>query len=77
MRAEDELIFLDARLTAMISQRAFRAELDNGHTFVAWGRASASLEAGIPWQVGDRVRVRLSPYDLSVGEMVTEGEAKP
>lgn len=77
MPAEEELIFLDARLTAMINHRAFRAELGNGHTLVAWSRASASLETGIPWQVGDRVRVRLSPFDLSVGEMVGEGEGKP
>ena len=73
MPVNDELIFLDARLTEMINTRAFRAELGNGHTLVAWSRSSASPEAGIPWQVGDRVRVRLSPFDMSVGEMVREG----
>ena len=72
MSVKEELIFLDARLTEVINTRAFRAELGNGHTFVAWSRLSASPEAGIPWQVGDRVRVRLSPFDMSVGEMVRE-----
>lgn len=69
MLAEEELIFLDAVLVSMISDRAFRAELSNGHVFVAWWRGSPGSD-NIPWRVGDRARVRLSPYDLSVGELV-------
>ena len=68
---EKELILLDATLTAMLHTRAFRAVLDNGYELVAVARAESIARAS-RLVVGDRVRVRLSPFDLSQGELFFE-----
>jgi translation initiation factor IF-1 len=63
------MIVLDAELTRVVSNRAFGARLSNGHELVAFaGRDSPPARdlAG----PGDRVRVRLSPFDMSQGEIV-------
>jgi translation initiation factor IF-1 len=66
-----ELIYLDARLTSVIQDRAFRAELPTGHAIVAW------VERGIPvsYQRGDDVTVQMSPYDMSKGRIVRRKDA--
>ena len=68
---EDELIVLDARLTAVVDRRAFRAQLGNGHELVAYWRGEHP--AGEPaLQPGRQVRVRMSPFDMSVGEIILD-----
>ena len=74
MLAEHELIFVDAVLGEVVGVRAFRAELPNGHRFVAWC-AEARAEKILPCRVGERVRVRFSPYDFSTGELMGRCEA--
>ena len=65
--AEDgEQIELDADLVGVIGLRAFRARLVNGHEFVAYGGPGGRAPVGI----GDRVRVRFSPYDMAKARMV-------
>lgn len=64
----EEIIVLDAQLKAVIHKRAFRAQLDNGHELVAY-RRSAGEEIASP-EPGDRVRIRVSPFDFAVGEIV-------
>lgn len=65
---KEETIVLDARVIAVLHTRAFRAQLGNGHEIVAYRRpAGAEITSLNP---GDRVRVRLSPFDLSVGEIL-------
>ena len=46
----------------------FRVELDNGHTVLAYlsGKMRKHYIRGL---LGDRVRVELSPYDLSRGRL--------
>jgi translation initiation factor IF-1 len=71
MTGEDEkkeIFFLDAVLKVPLHSRAFRAELGNGHGFVAFSRAENPREL----KAGDQVKVRISPYDMSVGEIVFE-----
>lgn len=63
-----EIFFLDAVLTVPLHSRAFRAELCNGHGFVAYSRAENPREL----KAGDHVKVRMSPYDMSVGRIVFE-----
>lgn len=65
---KEEAIVLDAQLTAVLHMRAFRAQLVNGHEVVAYRRVieRGALELG----PGDRVRLRLSPFDMSVGEIL-------
>ena len=62
-----ELILVDARLVDVIDNRAFRAQLSNGHGLVAYRRPG---EHEKDLQVGQNVQVRMSPYDMSVGEVV-------
>lgn len=67
-REKEEAIVLDARLTAVLHMRAFRAQLINGHEVVAYRRG---LERGAAeLNPGDRVRIRMSPFDMSVGEIL-------
>jgi translation initiation factor IF-1 len=72
-KGEEETIVLDARINAVLHTRAFRAQLKNGHELVAYRPSAGAVHAGL--QPGDRVRIRVSPFDLSVGEILdTETE---
>jgi translation initiation factor IF-1 len=64
-----ETILLDARLLSVIDNNAFDAELPNGHRFVAFfGRHDVYR---IRPEIGEEVRVEMSPYDMSKGRLVT------
>lgn len=63
-----EVILLDAKLVLQVSLRAFRAELSNGHGFVAFAAGPFSRVLA----VGDVVKVAFSPYDMSSGRMIFE-----
>jgi translation initiation factor IF-1 len=64
-----ETILLDARLLTVIDNNAFDAELPNGHRFTAFfGRGDARRCRP---EIGDAVRVEMSPYDMSKGRLVT------
>ena len=65
-----EIIVLDAELTGVIDMRAFRARLGNGYEFTAFVPRAKPTATGWVCHPGARVRVRMSPYDLSRGEMV-------
>lgn len=68
-----ELILLDADLENMISNSVFHAVLKNGHTLVAYvPRGDAGTATFL--RVGDRVRVEMSPYDMSRGRIVEKLE---
>lgn len=64
---ENERILLDAEIIAVISERAFRARLRNGHLLVAF--VAGPPDQRRSWSPGDRVRVELSPYDMSKGRI--------
>ena len=66
---KNELIRLDARLVDVIDHAVFRAELANGHRFVAIARD----RGGRPqeqFKVNDTVTVEMSPFDMSQGRVV-------
>ena len=67
-----ETILLDARLLSVIDKHAFDAKLTNGHRFVAFYRP-VQLKGWTP-QVGERVGVEMSPYDMSKGRLVSNQE---
>jgi translation initiation factor IF-1 len=54
-----------------LANGTYRVELSNGHRLTAFvpGRANRNL-AGI--QSGDKVKLQLTPYDLSSGRILTE-----
>lgn len=65
----NELIVVDAQLTDVIDNRVFRAQLPNGHGFVVFRRPGEHAET---LKTGQTVRVRMSPFDMSVGEVVAD-----
>ena len=64
-----EIIILDAKLISVIDVYAFRAELSNGHGLAAFLRREDRALVGM-FHVGDVVKVRMSPYDMSQGQII-------
>lgn len=61
---KNEEIILDATLEFAVECATFQVRLDNGHRLVAFAAPKKTLqELGL--QLGDRVRLVLSPYDMS------------
>lgn len=68
MRGGKEIIDLDAVIVSVLSEKAFRARLANGYEFVAFLPAHhGDLKRDLA--VGDRIAVRMSPFDMSKGEI--------
>lgn len=65
-----EIILLDAEVSAMIDTRVFRARLGNGHEFTAFVPREKVSAQGKPCASGARIRVAMSPFDMSCGEIV-------
>jgi translation initiation factor IF-1 len=53
----------------VLGERLFRAELANGHRLVAHAPRRHLARAG-QTAVGDKVRLEMSPFDLSVGRIL-------
>ena len=53
-----------------LPNRLYRVELSNGHKVLAYatGRAKESFAAN----AGEKVRLQMSPYDLSEGRIIVE-----
>ena len=70
-----EKFTLDACLTAVLNNTAFRAVLANRHEFTAFcGREDERRAAAL--KPGMSVRVEMSPYDMSRGRMIFDEKAK-
>lgn len=66
-----EIIELDAAIVAVVNHRVFRARLGNGHECVVFvPRELAPATGGLCPAVGERWRVRMSPFDMSRGEIM-------
>jgi translation initiation factor IF-1 len=66
---KEEAVVLDATITQALPNAMFEVELDNGHKLIAYA-AGKMRRFFIRITPGDRVRVELSPYDLSRGRIV-------
>lgn len=66
---QDEAIEVEGVVTETLPNAKFRVELDNDHEVLAHisGKMRMSYIEILP---GDRVRVELSPYDLTRGRIV-------
>jgi len=69
--AKKEEILLDVTLLSELECATFQARLDNGHHLVVFSRPKQSLQ-DLNLQIGDRLRVACSPYDMSKGIILTE-----
>jgi translation initiation factor IF-1 len=69
--AGDEAFKIEGRLIEVLPNGTYRAELKNGHRLTAFvaGKAKKNF-AGL--KSGDKVKLQLTPYDLSVGRILTE-----
>jgi translation initiation factor IF-1 len=67
--AGDEAFKVDGRVTEVLPNGTWRAELKNGHRLTAFvaGKAKRNF-AGL--KSGDKVKLQLTPYDLSVGRII-------
>jgi translation initiation factor IF-1 len=67
--SKEEKIELDGEVAEALPNAMFRVTLDNGHEVLA--HAAGKLRRfRIRVLPGDRVRVEVSPYDLSRGRLV-------
>jgi translation initiation factor IF-1 len=69
--AGEDAFQVEGRVIEVLPNGTGRAELKNGHRLTAFvtGRAKKNF-AGL--KSGDRVRLQLTPYDLSVGRVLVE-----
>ena len=63
---------VDGRVIEALPNGTFRAELENGHRLTAFltGRDQKNFAGKII--SGGRVKLQLTPYDLSVGRIIVE-----
>jgi len=71
--AGDEAFKIEGRVIEVLPNGTWRVELKNGHRLTAFvtGRAKKKF-AGL--KSGDKVKMQLTPYDLSVGRILIETE---
>ena len=66
--AKEELIETEGKIIETLPNAMFKVELDNGHVVLAHvsGKMRMNFIRILP---GDRVKLELSPYDLSRGRI--------
>jgi translation initiation factor IF-1 len=65
----EDAIVVEGIVVEVLGERLFRAELANGHRLVAHAPRRHLARAG-QTAVGDKVRLEMSPFDLSVGRIL-------
>jgi len=65
---------VEGAIEAVTRPGVFRVVLPNGHRVVGHPAAGCRAAAG-GWREGDRVRIELSPYDMSRGRLTGRAEA--
>ena len=64
----EETITLDGKIVDALPNAMFRVELENGHTVLAY-LSGKMRKYYIRVLLGDRVKVEMSPYDLTRGRI--------
>lgn len=69
MAGKEEKIEFEGEIKEALSNGKYRVELDNGHELLAYvaGKMRRFRIRVLP---GDRIKVELSPYDLTRGRIV-------
>jgi translation initiation factor IF-1 len=71
--AREGAIEAEGAVVEVLPNRMCRVELANGHRLLAFRPGKAKLRFA-PLALGDKVRLELSPYDLSVGRIIVENK---
>jgi len=66
--AKEDLIEFDGIVLEALPDTTFRVQLENGHTVLAYS-AGKMKKNRIRVLEGDKVRVEMTPYDLSKGRI--------
>jgi translation initiation factor IF-1 len=79
--SKEDLIEFDGIVSELLPNTTFRVELENGHKIIAHS-AGKMRKNRIRVLEGDKVRVEMTPYDLTKGRIVfrykeTSGGAGP
>ncbi|MDD5626493.1 MAG: translation initiation factor IF-1 [Patescibacteria group bacterium] len=64
-----DVIEMEGKVSEVLPSTTFKVKLENGHEILAHLSGKMRLNK-IRIMPGDRVRVELSPYDLSLGRIV-------
>ena len=65
--SSEETITLEGKIVDTLPNAMFRVELENGHTVLAY-LSGKMRKYYIRVLLGDKVKVEMSPYDLTRGE---------
>jgi translation initiation factor IF-1 len=65
----EETVTFDGKITETLPNATFRVELENGHSVLAY-LSGKMRKYYIRVLLGDRVKVEMSPYDLTRGRIV-------
>lgn len=65
----EETIVMEGKITDTLPNAMFRVELENGHNVLTY-LSGKMRKYYIRVLLGDKVRVELSPYDLTRGRIV-------
>ena len=66
---EEDKITVEGTITETLPNTLFRVKMDNGHEVLAY-LSGKMRKYYIRVLLGDRVRIELSPYDLTRGRIV-------
>ncbi len=69
MAKQDEKLIIEGKVVEALPNTTFRVRLDNDHEVLAY-LSGRMRKYYIRVLLGDRVRVELSPYDLTKGRIV-------
>lgn len=71
--AKEEAIEVEGTITETLPNAMFRVELENGHKVLAHvsGKMRMNFIRILP---GDKVKLELSPYDLTRGRIIYRGK---
>jgi translation initiation factor IF-1 len=67
----DDAFKVEGRVIEALPNGTWRVELKNGHRLTAFIAGKAKKNLAGP-QAGGRVKLQLTPYDLSVGRILVE-----
>jgi len=65
---DSDIMEFEGEVTDLLPNQMFKVKLDNGHTITAY-TGGKMRQFRIKMVLGDRVKVEVSPYDLSKGRI--------